>query len=117
MQTIRTSRYQNQEETAPLPIKKPVNPLNEFKSGRLNAQDTLLQLADRHVFEPPLLTGALLAMAYGEEMLSLREAVHGAPDRFREFFCNSIEHAVNAGDITAEGGRLVLDLFDGEPVE
>jgi hypothetical protein len=117
MTTVSTSPYENQEETAPIPIKKPVNPLNEFRYGRLNAQDTLLQLADRHVFEPPLLTGALLAMSYGEEMLSLRETVHGAPDRFREFFCNAIEHAVNAGDITAEGGGLFLALFDGEPVE
>jgi hypothetical protein len=121
MSSISTSPYENQEETAPIVIKTPPatkeNALTAFRFGRRTARDTLDVLVELHAFEPPLLTGVLLAMSYGEEMLRLREIVHDAPPAFRDFFCRAIEAAVNAEDITSEGGRLFLALFDGEPVE
>ena len=116
---ISTSRYQNQEETAPIIIKRPntqENALTAFRFGRRSAQDTLNVLIEVDAFGPELLTGSLLAMSYGVEMLALREIVHEAPPEFRDFFCQAIEAAVNAEDITSEGGRLFLNLFDGEPV-
>jgi hypothetical protein len=119
MPSISTSPYQDQEETAPIIIKTPntkENVLTAFRFGRRSAHDTLDVLVELHAFEPPLLTGVLLAMSYGEEMLRLREVVHNAPAAFRNFFCRAIEEAVNAEDITAEDGRLFLDMFDGEPV-
>jgi len=121
MSVSTASAYKDQEQTAPLAIITPTiaqeNALAAFRFGRRSAPDTLATLTELNAFQPPLLNGVLLAMSYGEEMLRLREAVHAAPDHFRDYFCAAVEAAVNAGDITDEGGRLFLDLFDGERVE
>jgi hypothetical protein len=74
-------------------------------------------LVEADAFGDDLLTGSLLAMAYGVEMLALREAAHNAPPAFSRFVCDAIEMAVNAGDIPPDDGALFLNLFGGEPLE
>jgi hypothetical protein len=120
MPSISTSPYENQEKTSPIVIKRPSleeeNCLNAFKTGRRSAQDTLADLMEARALEGDNLRGSLLAMAYGVDMLALCEAVHNASPVFREFFCGAIALAVNAGDISSDGGRLFLNLFGGEKV-
>ena len=121
MTSISTSPYKNQEETSPIIIKRPSieeeNCLFAFKNGRRSAEDTLKDLTDAGALEGDKLRGSLLAMAYGVDMLALCEAVHNASPVFRDFFRGAIELAVNAGDISSDGGRLFLNLFGEEAVE
>ena len=121
MSNIGTSPYQNQEETSPIIIKRPSieeeNCLTAFKNGRRSAQDTLKDLTDAGALEGDNLRGSLLAMAYGVDMLALCEAVHNSSPVFKDFFRGAMELAVNAGDISSDGGRLFLNLFGAEAVE
>jgi hypothetical protein len=121
MSNIGTSPYQNQEETSPIIIKRPSieeeNCLTAFKMGRRSAENTLADLTDAGAFGKDNLGGSLLAMAYGVDMLALCEAVHNSSPIFKDFFRGAMEMAVNAGDISSDGGRLFLNLFGAEAVE
>lgn len=120
MTTISTSPYENQEKEAPICIKMPPSKedvLTAFRFGRKSARDTFDALVEVGAFGNELLTGTMLAVAYGALMQEIREAVHETPDDVRDQLCAVFENAVNDEKITCEMGRLFLDLFDGEPLE
>ena len=121
MESMTTSPYQNQEETSPIIIKRPSieeeNCLFAFKMGRRSAEETFKDLNDAGALEGDNLKGSLLAMAYGVDMLALCEAVHNSSPVFKDFFRGAMELAVNAEDISSDGGRLFLNLFGAEAVE